>query len=413
MKHRDLRASSNNTIFVTRSGRKLEVKEYGDPAGHPVFFFHGMIGSHHQASYISDQAGREGFRIIAPNRPGVGLSEFVKRKSPSRPSMTWKMSRRLSELDEFSVIGISGGTAYALATLFRLGRRIRTVTVISGMGPMRLPGAIRSMDRRRRMVLEIGSRYPHLALRVFPESSVSFPSSPRSVPEPPCGNVVDPGPASFPSSRGLQLIHERPRSGLHEGKGPETLSQELAIYRHYGFSVKTCRLRSESPSGTVLLTTSSRRRWPGQWSKLFRTASCISCRGAISSRLTLPAKSFTGCNCCSTNRPISRHKSPVIDGGPLGADEAGYTSSVARPAGRETLAQCLKLSCGQRGMPRIGCTSRRAAAQDWALAAVYLLPRLECGAMPLGLDRRVVARFPARRSTGCEIKLARHCLVRV
>ena len=66
-------------LIATRTGRKLEVKEYGDPAGHPALFFHGLIGSHYQASYIADQAMQQELRIIAPNRPGVGRSEFVER----------------------------------------------------------------------------------------------------------------------------------------------------------------------------------------------------------------------------------------------------------------------------------------------------------------------------------------------
>ncbi len=45
-----------DNLVITRSGRKVEVREYGNPTGHPVFFFHGLIGSHYQASYIGDQA---------------------------------------------------------------------------------------------------------------------------------------------------------------------------------------------------------------------------------------------------------------------------------------------------------------------------------------------------------------------
>jgi pimeloyl-ACP methyl ester carboxylesterase len=67
--------------LVVRSGRRLEVREYGDPGGHPAFFFHGLIGSHHQASYIDVQAKERGLRVIAPNRPGVGRSEFTRRRT--------------------------------------------------------------------------------------------------------------------------------------------------------------------------------------------------------------------------------------------------------------------------------------------------------------------------------------------
>ena len=63
-------------------------------------------------------------------------------------------------LETFSVIGISGGTPYALAVLLRLTDRVRTATIISGMGPMLLPGALNGMERRRRLFLGAGSRYP-------------------------------------------------------------------------------------------------------------------------------------------------------------------------------------------------------------------------------------------------------------
>ena len=141
-------------LLVMRDGRKLEVTEYGDRAGHPTIFFHGLIGSHHQASYISEEAGRIGIRIIAPNRPGVGRSEFIERKSALEAVADVEDVARALQLDEFSLIGISGGTPYALAALSRMADRVKTVTVISGMGPMRLSGALRGMDRRRRIALD-------------------------------------------------------------------------------------------------------------------------------------------------------------------------------------------------------------------------------------------------------------------
>ena len=164
-----------------RDGRKLEVTEYGDHAGHPDFFFHGLIGSHHQASYISDEAGRIGIRIIAPNRPGVGRSEFIERKSALESVADVEDVAAALKLDEFSLIGISGGTPYALAALSRMAHRVKTVTVISGMGPMRLPGALHGMDRRRRIALEIGSRFPAVARRGFRKARDRFVAGPEGL----------------------------------------------------------------------------------------------------------------------------------------------------------------------------------------------------------------------------------------
>jgi pimeloyl-ACP methyl ester carboxylesterase len=227
----------NNNVLVTRTGRKLEVKEYGDVAGHAVLFFHGLIGSHYQASYIADQARQEGLRIIAPNRPGVGASEFVERSSPLDAVSDVEDIAAALELKDFSVIGISGGTPYALATLFRLGRRVRTATVISGMGPMRLPGALQGMDRRRRMVLALGSRYPQLARRGFRKVMGRFRADPDRFLRRLIATWSEPDRQVFERKDIYDFFMKDLHQVFTEGKGPESLAQELVLYGNYGFGV--------------------------------------------------------------------------------------------------------------------------------------------------------------------------------
>jgi pimeloyl-ACP methyl ester carboxylesterase len=227
-----------NNVFQTRSSRKLEVREYGYDAGHPVFFFHGLIGSHYQAAYIVDQAREHGLRIIAPNRPGVGASEFVKRASPLEAVDDIEDVAAALGLFEFSVIGISGGTPYALASLLRLGRRIRTVTLISGMGPARLPGALEGMDRRRRVILAVGSRYPQVARRGLQRELAHF----RADPDRFLRRLIATWSVSDRQLFQRKEVYDLFMKDLHqvftEGRGPESLAQELAIYRNYGFALK-------------------------------------------------------------------------------------------------------------------------------------------------------------------------------
>jgi pimeloyl-ACP methyl ester carboxylesterase len=227
-----------NNVLQTRTGRKLEVREYGDDAGHTVFFFHGLIGSHYQAAYIADQAREHGLRIIAPNRPGVGASEFVERKSPLEAVDDIEDVAAALGLFEFSVIGISGGTPYALATLLRLGSRIRTVTLISGMGPMRLPGALEGMDRRRRLILAVGSRYPQVARRRLRTELVRF----RADPDRFLRRLIATWSVSDRQLFKRKEVYDLFMKDLHqvftEGQGPESLAQELTLYRNYGFSLK-------------------------------------------------------------------------------------------------------------------------------------------------------------------------------
>jgi pimeloyl-ACP methyl ester carboxylesterase len=226
-----------SNLVVTRTGRTLEVQEYGDPAGHPAFFFHGLIGSHYQASYIAEQARQHGLRIIAPNRPGVGKSEFTERKSPLEAVPDVEDVAGALQLDQFSVIGISGGTPYALATLYRLESRVRSVTIISGMGPMRLTGALQGMDRSRRMALEIGSRYPKLARQECRKWAERFRSDPNRF----LDRLVATWPAPDQELFRRKDVYDLFLCDLHQvftdGQGPETFSQELTLYRNYGFSL--------------------------------------------------------------------------------------------------------------------------------------------------------------------------------
>jgi pimeloyl-ACP methyl ester carboxylesterase len=227
---------NTDNLVVLQGGRKLEVQEYGDPAGHPAFFFHGLIGSHHQASYVADQARRHGLRIIAPNRPGVGRSEFVRRSSPLDAVADVEAITAALQLDEFSVIGISGGAPYALASLARLGRRVRTATVISGMGPMRLAGALRGMDSRRRLFLEAGSRSPHLARRAFRTAADRFRADPDRFLDALIATWSLPDRQLFRRREVFDLFLRDLHQVFTDGIGPVGLAQELMIYRNYGFS---------------------------------------------------------------------------------------------------------------------------------------------------------------------------------
>jgi pimeloyl-ACP methyl ester carboxylesterase len=234
----DRRLKMVKNVFVLRSGRKLEVTEYGDRSGHPAFFFHGLIGSHHQASYIALQAREERLRIIAPNRPGVGSSELGEHHSALDTAGDVEEIAEALGLEDFSVIGISGGTPYALAALLRHASRVRTVTVISGMGPMQLPGALPGMDLRRRAILEAGSRYPYLSRTFFQQASVRFRADPERFLDRLIATWSAPDRKLFERSAIYDLFLRDLHEVFTRGKGPESLAQELRIYRRYGFSLR-------------------------------------------------------------------------------------------------------------------------------------------------------------------------------
>ena len=224
--------SAVNTLAM-RSGRILEVWQYGDPAGIPAFFFHGLIGSHYQASYIDQPARELGLRIIAPNRPGVGRSEFTARRSPVEAVRDVEDVALALGLGDFSVIGLSGGAPYALATLHQLGRRVRTATLISGMGPIRLPGALRGMRRSDRVGLEIATRFPRLARREFVRWSDSFRSDSHRFLEHFIAKLVPSDQRLFRTGDLYDLFVQDLRAVFLEGRGPDGLVQEVLGFRRF------------------------------------------------------------------------------------------------------------------------------------------------------------------------------------
>lgn len=221
-----------------RDGRSLEVWEYGDAAGRPAIFFHGLIGSHLQASYIADQAREAGLRVIAPNRPGVGASDFVVKRSPLESLADVEDLAEALGLERFHAIGISGGAPYALACLHGLTRRVDGVTLISGMGPAQLPGALQGMHRARRVALEVGARYPKLARTQFQQWADTFRSNPRRLLDRLIATWSRPDRALFQKAEVYDLFLRDMHAVFDQDRAAEGLAQELSLYRNFGFNLR-------------------------------------------------------------------------------------------------------------------------------------------------------------------------------
>jgi pimeloyl-ACP methyl ester carboxylesterase len=116
-------------------GRRLAYTEFGAPAGSPVLYFHGFPGSRLEAAFADSIARDTGTRLIAVDRPGMGLSDYL----PGRTLLGWAddvlaLANHLG-IGQFSVMGVSGGAPYALVCAFKLPDRIPSATVVSGVGP--------------------------------------------------------------------------------------------------------------------------------------------------------------------------------------------------------------------------------------------------------------------------------------
>ena len=143
-------------------GRRLGYAEWGDLSGQPLLYFHGWPGSRVEG-WLGDQPAKAtGVRLIAFDRPGMGLSGF----QPRRTFLDWpddvvQMAGALG-LDRFAVLGISGGGPYAAVCAWKLPERLTGVGIVSSLAPLDVPGAVAGMGRRNRASFNLVGRLPAL-----------------------------------------------------------------------------------------------------------------------------------------------------------------------------------------------------------------------------------------------------------
>lgn len=138
-------------LHLLPDGRELAYLEWGDPTGYPAFYFHGTPSSRLEGVFVDGAAKRNGFRLIAVDRPGFGRSTF----QPGRSFRDWpadvcELADALG-LDEFGVVGHSGAGPH----LFACGAlippaRLRFIGAYGPWGPLATPeiaSALSSADR--------------------------------------------------------------------------------------------------------------------------------------------------------------------------------------------------------------------------------------------------------------------------
>jgi len=148
---------SGAQILRLPDGRRLGFAEYGAPDGRALFFFHGTPGARLMARFADPIARRNGIRIVAPERPGYGLSDVQPGRTIARwPDDVTALADSLG-LERFALAGVSGGAPYVAACAHRMPRRVRIAGIVSGVGPLDDPLIAAAFSAaRRRMLAALG-----------------------------------------------------------------------------------------------------------------------------------------------------------------------------------------------------------------------------------------------------------------
>jgi pimeloyl-ACP methyl ester carboxylesterase len=221
-----------------RDGRRLGYAEEGDPGGRPLLYFHGWPGSRVEGRLGDEAARANGVRLIALDRPGMGLSDY----QPRRTLVDWPddviQAAAALGLDRFAVLGISGGGPYAAACAWKLSERLTGAGIVSGLAPVDVPGAIAGMGRQNRLAFQLVGRLAVLRRVLMAKSAVSVRRHPDRVLERGVAAAVDKQYLDRPDVRTIlvESLSEAYRGG---SRGP---AWELALYaRPWGFRLEDIR----------------------------------------------------------------------------------------------------------------------------------------------------------------------------
>lgn len=122
---------ADDAIRLT-DGRMLAYTEWGAADGTPVLIIHGTPGSRLERHSPAEAYDRLGGRFIGVDRPGMGLSDPL----PRRTILDWpddvvELADAL-RLGRFAIMGYSGGAPYAAACAYRIPERLLNVGLVSG-----------------------------------------------------------------------------------------------------------------------------------------------------------------------------------------------------------------------------------------------------------------------------------------
>jgi pimeloyl-ACP methyl ester carboxylesterase len=160
--------SSSGKTLKLKDGRILGYAEFGELTGMPILGFHGTPGSRLVMKVLEKAALDTRTRIIAPDRPGYGISR------PNKHGTLLGYVNDIVELvdalkiDRFAVLGVSGGGPYPLACAYKIPHRISVAVLISGIGPLYPPNGTRDMVRMNKIMFLLGRLSPSLAGLLLP-----------------------------------------------------------------------------------------------------------------------------------------------------------------------------------------------------------------------------------------------------
>ncbi len=174
------KAFMQTTNFLTLPDkRQLAYAEFGEPNGHPVLYFHGGLSCRLEPLLWRDETIKSlGLRFIAPDRPGIGQSDFLPNRGFSDSVKDIECLADALGLDKFSTMGISGGGGYPLACAALIPARLYAAVIVSGAWQA---DAIAHFPRASRLAWRLIRQFPGLNILTLKLKQQSFKKSSKQL----------------------------------------------------------------------------------------------------------------------------------------------------------------------------------------------------------------------------------------
>jgi pimeloyl-ACP methyl ester carboxylesterase len=213
--------------------------EFGEEHGTPLVFCHGFPSSRLGAALLHAEAHALGMRVIAPDRPGYGLSDFKRWRRVQYWAGDLSSLVDALGLDGFAVLGFSTGAPYAAACAALLRQRVRAAGIVSGWAPPNAPRAkpgprlpfVPALGRHVRLLRRFS--LSRVARRLSSDASKFLDKVSRNAPP------ADRSVLADPTVRGA--IIEDLRESLRQGaRGPTR--EARVINRRWGVKLEDIRV---------------------------------------------------------------------------------------------------------------------------------------------------------------------------
>jgi pimeloyl-ACP methyl ester carboxylesterase len=147
------------TVEVRRAdGGVVALEMAGDRGGAPLLVCHGLADSRLSAQLLAQTADELGFCVVAPDRPGVGLTDPRRLERLADWVEDAALVLGALRLESVAVLGISGGGPFAAACAAAFPRRVRGLLLVSPLGM--IGWGTRGMAAGQRFSLGVAKRAP-------------------------------------------------------------------------------------------------------------------------------------------------------------------------------------------------------------------------------------------------------------